>query len=330
MTRPPPSDYSVVVPTVGRDGLARVLAALRDGSGPAPRELVVVDDRVAPVSPLTLPDEGDVPVRVLRSGGLGPAAARNVGWASCDSDWVAFLDDDVVPSPDWAEKLRVDLAGLGEDVGATQGRIVVPLPAHRRALDVERNTAKLADSRWITADLAYRRSVLERLGGFDERFRRAYREDTDLAFRAQDTGSRIVTGLRTTTHPTGTGAFLGSVRAQRGNLDNALMRRKHGAGWRERAGEPRGRFTRHAAGTAFGLVSLACLPARAYRAAGPAAVLWAGVTAEFALHRIGQGPRTTSEVSRMLVTSVLIPPAACAYRLRGELAFRDVEPCNHV
>ncbi|TDE32208.1 transferase, partial [Nonomuraea mesophila] len=48
------------------------------------------------------------------------------------------------------------------------------------------------------------------------------------------------------------------------------------------------------------------------------ALAWGALTAEFAWRRIAPGPRTPAEVLRMVVTSVVIPPVACAHRLRGE------------
>ena len=63
---------------------------------------------------------------------------------------------------------------------------MVPLPTDRRPTDWERNTAGLAGASWITADMAYRRTALEAVNGFDERFPRAYREDADLALRSAD------------------------------------------------------------------------------------------------------------------------------------------------
>ncbi|TDD87716.1 D-glycero-alpha-D-manno-heptose-1,7-bisphosphate 7-phosphatase, partial [Actinomadura rubrisoli] len=50
--------------------------------------------------------------------------------------------------------------------------------------------------------------------------------------------------------------------------------------------------------------------------------VWAVLTARFASRRILAGPRTGGEVVRMLVTSVVIPPAAVRHRVRGLVAHR--------
>ncbi|MGB8994454.1 MAG: glycosyltransferase, partial [Pseudonocardiaceae bacterium] len=215
-------NVTVVIPTIGRPSLALLLAQLVSGierynTVSHSRPIVVVDDRPGSGEPLRVP----VGVRVLRSGGRGPAAARNVGWRCAETEWVAFLDDDVLPGPGWAAQLAQDLDDLGPDVGASQGRIEVPLPRDRRPTDFERGTAGLADARWITADMAYRRAALQRVEGFDERFRRAYREDADLALRVIATGYRIVEGRRRTVHPVRPSTPLVSVRVQRGNADDA-------------------------------------------------------------------------------------------------------------
>jgi glycosyltransferase involved in cell wall biosynthesis len=309
--------YSVVIPTVGRESLAVVLDALERGSGPPPYEVIVVDDRKDP-EPLHVND------RVLHSCGRGPAAARNAGWRAAGSDWVVFLDDDVVPPLDWKVRLAEDLEDLEPDIAASQARIVVPLPRDRRPTDWERGTAGLAEAKWITADMAYRRSVLARTGGFDERFPRAYREDAELALRVRELGYRITRGARTTTHPVREADFLASLRQQRGNADDALMRRLVGATWRERIGGHQGRLRSHVATTAAGVGAVLCGFSGRRRAAVVLGAVWAGLTARFAFERIAPGPRTRGEVTRMLVTSVAIPPAACLHRVRGELRFRKV------
>ncbi|TDC71122.1 HAD-IIIA family hydrolase [Actinomadura sp. GC306] len=333
----PADGITVVIPTIGRESLRGTLRALLAGLGgaarPAIREIVVVDDRPAPGAPLPLP--ADMPpagpeVRVIRSGGRGPAAARNAGWRAAAAGWVAFLDDDVVPAPDWPAALAADLADLAPQVGGSQGRVTVPPPDGRAPTDWERNTAALADAEWITADMAYRRGVLAELGGFDERFRRAYREDADLALRAMDAGHGLVLGERRVTHPVRPAGFWASVRAQAGNADDVLMWRVHGGSWRERAGEGRGMLRRHVLTTAAALAaagSPAVLRGRRGRAAALAAGgVWGALTAGFAHRRIRPGPRTPGEVAKMLVTSAAIPPAAVWHRVRGLAVHRGARP----
>jgi histidinol-phosphate phosphatase family protein len=322
------SAYSIVVPTVGRPSLGRLLAALEAGRGPLPEAVVLVDDRRSATAPLPLPPGVRLAGRthVLPGAGRGPAAARNAGWRATATPWVAFLDDDVLPPADWPARLAADLAGLPDEAAGSQGRIVVPLPASRPATDWERCTAGLATARWATADMAYRRDALVRVGGFDERFPRAYREDADLALRMLDAGYGLLRGSRVVRHPVRPADRWVSVRAQAGNADDAVMRRLHGAGWRGRAGAPTGRLRRHLAVVAAGGLALAAALARRPRLAAAAGLGWLAGTAEFAAARIRPGPRDRGEVVAMLLSSVAIPPLAAYHRARGLVVHRRATP----
>jgi glycosyltransferase involved in cell wall biosynthesis len=317
---------AIVVPTVGRPSLFRLLAGLADqDGGPVPAEIVVVDDRPAGAPNLEV-RVGRLTPRTVRSVGRGPAAARNLGWRSTTTEWVAFLDDDVVPAPDWWRRLTADLAACPPQAAVNKGRIEVPLPRHRRPTDAERDTANLATAAWITADLAVRRAALEQVGGFDERFRRAYREDAELALRLRAAGWQLTRGARVTVHPVRPSDDWVSVRAQAGNADDVLMRRLHGPGWRAAAAAPRGRLRWHAATTAAAASTMLARLAGAPRGAAVAGLVWAALTAKFAWQRIAPGPRTADEIRRMIVTSVAIPPAAVAHRLLGGWRHRHVRP----
>ena len=315
---------TVVVPTIGRPSLDALLDALAEATGPRPAEVVLVDDRSAG-KPLRPERAGLPPVRVVRTGGGGPARARNLGWRSARTEWIAFLDDDVVPDPDWYEALSRDLADLPADVAGSQGRVRVPLPEDRSPTDWERGTAGLATSSWITADLAYRRSALAAVGGFDERFPRAFREDSDLALRVMDTGARLVRGRRWITHPVRPTDRWTSVRVQAGNADDVLMRRLHGPDWRQRADAALGRRPQHTAVTAAALAAVGFALARRPAAAAVAAAAWFAGTAEFAWARIASGPRTRDEVTTMVLTSLAIPPLATWHWLRGVGGHRRVQ-----
>ncbi|MDR7274323.1 glycosyltransferase family 2 protein [Catenuloplanes atrovinosus] len=313
-------------PAADRTGPAAEGSGLATHAGRTrmPVEIVIVDDRADRGAPLPVP--AGVTVTVLPGRAAGPAAARNVGWRAARHEWVAFLDDDVIPEPGWLDALVDDLAGAPDEVGGVQGGLRVPLPDDRRPTDWERGTAALADGRWITADMAYRRRVLDLVGGFDERLPRAFREDAELAYRVRDAGWDLIRGARIVTHPVREEDRWVSVRRQRGNADDALLRRLYGRDWRYLLEIPPGRRARHAGVTAAGAVALLALAARRPRVAAVAGAAWAAGTAEFAAARIAPGPRTAREITTMAVTSAVIPPAAVTWWLRGWTRWRGARP----
>ncbi|SCG63673.1 Glycosyltransferase, GT2 family [Micromonospora echinaurantiaca] len=318
---------SIVVPTLGRPSLAVLLDTLAGQVGELPDpEILLVDDRRESTGELSVPGALATYTKVLTGPGTGPAAARNLGWRAARSPWIVFLDDDVVPAADWCRRLLADLV-VGDLVGGVQGGVRVPLPAHRRPTDWERVTAGLAEGDWITADMAYRRAALADAGGFDERFPRAYREDAELAHRVRRAGWELVRGGRSVTHPVRPESRWVSLRTQRGNADDALLRRLYGPYWRTDLRLPPGRRHRHVTVTASGALALVATGLRVATGGAPRTALgalatagalgWLAGTAEFARARIAPGPRTPGEVATMLATSAVIPPLAVIHWLRG-------------
>ena len=312
--------YDVVIPTAGRDSLSFLLSALSEQSGNPPGCVFVVDDRrrrhpelVTPAARASLGHR----LQILAGPGRGPAAARNVGWRASGAEWVAFLDDDVLPAPDWTSGLASDLRSLPAGVAASQGSVVVPLPPDRRPTDRERGVAGLSTAQWATADMAYRRRVLAEVGGFDERFPRAYREDADLGLRVVSAGHEIVRGERAVAHPVRPAGRLASVRAQAGNADDVAMRALHGRGWRAAADAPAGRRPRNLATTAAGVAALGAALAGRRRAALAMSATWGAGTVELMWARIAPGPRTRDELATLALSSLMIPPAAAWYTALG-------------
>ncbi len=303
----------VVIPTIGRPSLETLLDSLARAAPEFRGRVILVDDRRGERSALNL-ENVDPRLRrridVYRGTAQGPAAARNVGWRRSQADWICFLDDDVTVSADWYAALFDDLARAIPDAAASQAIVNVPLASNRAPTDWERNVAQLSTAAWITADMAYRRRVLEQVGGFDERFRRAYREDSDLALRVFAAGYTIVRGSRRTVHPVRQGDGWISVRMQAGNADDVLMYVSHGSDWRRKAQASAGAWPWH----------VATVTAASLAIAGAAA--WLALTARFAAERIAPGPRTAREVSTMIGTSAIIPFAAVYYRLCGYASIR--------
>ncbi len=333
-----PQEYVVVIPTIGRPCLHRCVEALGSAvRGHPPAQVVIVDDRREVSGPLAVRIPSALTDRTVMATtrGRGPAAARNAGWrAALDAEWVVFLDDDVRPTAGWGEDLAADLAGATPRTGGVQGIIEVPWPAGARPADSQRATLGLAGARWITADMAYRRAALVDAGGFDERFPRAYREDSDLALRVRELGWSLSTGRRRTEHPVRPPSPWASIAAQRGNADDAAMRALHGPSWRDKAGAGRGRRRWHAAASVLGGTAVTLGAASAARpdstglrrAAAIAAAGWTALTAEFAARRILAGPRTPAEVAAMIMTSAAIPPLASWHWLAGRWRFRHARP----
>jgi hypothetical protein len=318
----PSSAVDIVIPTIGRPSLDVLLDALARQVRDLPARIVLVDDRPGADErePLAARIPGPLSARttVVGSGGRGPAAARNRGWRLGAAPWVSFLDDDVVPGVGWARQLRDDLAAAPAEVGAVQGRIVVPLPEDRRPNDRERNVSGLASAAWVTADLAVRRDVLDATAGFDERFARAYREDTDFQLRAEVAGHRFARGERTTFHPVAPAPWWVSVAAQRGNADDALLRALHGPG-----ALGRGRRRRHLVVTGCAAIAVVAAAAGRRGIAAAALAAWLAGTGELTWSRIRPGPLDVREIWSMVVTSVAIPPSATAHWIAGRWRWRD-------
>jgi GT2 family glycosyltransferase len=247
----------------------------------------------------------------------GPAAARNIGWRAARGTIIAFTDDDCVPSAGW---LAAGLDAFADSsVAAVCGRILVPTPAV--PTDWERNVAGLEQAPFATANCFYRRQALELIGGFDERFTAAYREDSDLQFRLLTRGLCCASQpSAVVVHPIRPAPWGISLRLQRNNMFNALLYKKHPALYRRliQARPP----LRYYAMVAALMVACAAGFADQPWIAGGALAAWLVLTAEFCRRRLRRTSRRVSHIVEMAVTSALIPPLAVFWRIRGAVKYR--------
>lgn len=322
IANPPLPLVSVVIPTHRRPALLRrCLRALLGQTYPRARfEVVVVEDGgphgaqdvIADLAATAAP----VHVRAVAVTQGGPAAARNHGWRAAHGDIIAFTDDDTVPHPRWlAEGVRA----LAQDADAVAGLTVVPMA--RRPTDWERNVGRLQTARFVTANAFCRRAALESVGGFDPRFKVAYREDSDLEFCLLETGARIVQNQAAIVyHPPRAGAPLVSLKLQRNQFFDALLYRKHPHLFR-RFIRKRPPFRYYAITGSMLVAGVAALLGR-WQLAASTGGLWLTQVGWFCGQRLAGTRLTPGQLADMLLTSVLIPPVALYWRLRGAWAFR--------
>lgn len=185
---------SVVVPTFNRaDSLRRLLDALAEvRPPPGGFEVIVVDDG-------SQDETEDVvrstPFTYVRQQNSGAAAARNAGWRVACGEIIAFTDDDAVPSSEWLVEL-VEPFKTRSTVGV--GGTIVPLHRTRASMYVQlerlvdHGLDTDGDLRYlVTANAAFRRSVLAAVGGFDIGFAGAAGEDVDLSVRVAALGGLV-------------------------------------------------------------------------------------------------------------------------------------------
>jgi GT2 family glycosyltransferase len=316
---------SVVVPTCGRlDLLDRCLDALtRQTLGAVCYEVIIVDDEpnhntlhlVAGWRARTV-DRGPRLVYVSNAGPHGPAAARNRGWRSAQAPIIAFTDDDAVPSPAW---LANGLAAFDDAVDALCGRIEMPLPA--MPTDYQRDARLLETAEFVIANCFCRKSVLEKLDGFDERFTFPWREDSDLHFRLLEMRANIVRAPDAlVVHPLRPAPWGVSVLQIKKITFDALLYKKHPHLYRQKIqGAP---CWDYYATVAALLVALGGWLLGSTPAVSAAGAVWLALTVRLCARRLSGTAKTVSHIAEMVVTSALIPPLAVFWRIAGAIRYR--------
>ena len=318
---------SVVVPTYKRpELLARCLDALLAQDFEAKDyEIIIADDascadtrqQVTLIAEKTR-EQGHTVfyIPVSSPGAHGPAAARNVGWRAARGEIIAFTDDDCIPQKQW---LKAGVVAMVEGVAGAAGQLIVPLEGV--PTDYEYNAARLGKNDFVTANCFYRRDALLEVGGFDECFTAAWREDTDLVFTLLARGAKFTTAPDAMViHPVRPAQWGISIRQQRKSMFNALLYKKHPALYRQKiqATPPWCYYITVCAA----LVALIGAISGAELLALAGLMLWPGLTARFCLQRLRHTSRTPRHIAEMIVTSIVIPPLAIFWRLYGAVKFR--------
>jgi GT2 family glycosyltransferase/SAM-dependent methyltransferase len=164
------------------DWLRKCLDALEKQTlSPEEMHLIIVDNSLMLAESTVFRDslERSENIEYIITPKSGLSYARNIALEKCQTQFIAYLDDDAIASPDWAENLvaafcRYPLAGvIGGKVSPIwesippdwiKGNLLDPLAV----LNWSENDIFIDESNWLVgANVAYRTAILRKVGGFD-------------------------------------------------------------------------------------------------------------------------------------------------------------------
>lgn len=186
----PTTLLSIVIPTFNRpDLLRRCLDAVAIAIANAPKcrvEAIVTDDSGNDETRELIGLHYGW-VRWARGPRRGPAANRNAGVSLSRGDWILFTDDDCIPSPQWVAAYQSAMESNRQS-SVFEGKTIAD--RERRRFDEESPINCTGGYLW-SCNVAIRRSLFDRLGGFCDTFPFAAMEDVDLRLRLIERGEKF-------------------------------------------------------------------------------------------------------------------------------------------
>jgi len=320
-----PLQISVVVPTYRRPALLlRCLEALlRQTFADKHFEIIVVSDGEDAVTSgsLTMLPEREHPMihYYALPAKAGPAAARNFGLMLSRGELVAFTDDDCIPDTGWLTAMWSAYEKHGVREIAFSGNTVVPVTSD--PTDYELNISRLAAAEFITANCACSKEALYHVGGFDERFKMAWREDSDLQFKFIEHGIPVIkVDDAVVTHPVRKATWGISIKEQRKGMFNALLYKKFPGLYRDKI-QPRP-FWHYYATLFFIVLFVAGIIARAPIPGIAGLTGWLVMTVWFAHKRLRNTSHSWQHVFEMLLTSAIIPVLSLFWKFYGSWKYK--------
>ena len=131
--------------------------------------------------------------RVINTPNQGLSNARNLGCQAATGEIVAYIDDDAYPDPHWLAYLanafmNTDHAGIGgPNLPPSGNGLIADCIAHAPGGPVHVLVSDEEAEHIPGCNMAFRKSALEEIGGFDPQFRAAG-DDVDICWRLQKKG----------------------------------------------------------------------------------------------------------------------------------------------
>ena len=196
---------TIIIPTYNREVvLAKALEGYQNQSAPQLiRELLVMDDGSTDGTEAMVQEftrRAAFPVRYFRQANKGPAAARNYGIREAQSSLLLFTDSDIIPARNLVEEHVLWHRRHPDNRTAVLGYVtwspeVKPTPFMRWygeeklfAFRTLRNQKEASFRCFYTCNVSVKTAFLRTCGLFDEDFKTAAFEDTELGFRLSQQG----------------------------------------------------------------------------------------------------------------------------------------------
>ncbi len=193
--------FSIVIPTYNTTSvLGQCIEALSKQSADKKCfEVIVVNDggKTEVVRDINSAD-GELDITYLFQNHKGPAAARNLGIDKAKGEIILLLDDDSLPTRNWLDAtIRAwdkypDFDGIGGYViNESTDSIYCRVNADFFNWYLEQYSSEDYSSFLVTCNAGYKKDILEKIGRFDDQFKKASGEDRDLNIKILKAGGRM-------------------------------------------------------------------------------------------------------------------------------------------
>jgi glycosyltransferase involved in cell wall biosynthesis len=249
----------------------------------------------------------------------GPAAARNLGWRSARGELILFTDDDCIPLFHWIEIFARAYRKHKIPEIAFCGKMKVPLTG--KPTDHEKNTALLEEADFVTANCACSKKALEKIGGLDEDFTMAWREDSALQFDLVEKNIPIVRVHEAiVVHPVRSAPWGVSLKEQKKSMFNPLLYKKHPALYQQKIHKSPPRYY-------YGIIFLFIMfLLSAWLQKETAMVISLGgciiLIAWFTYKRLNGASLALDHIAEMIFTSLIIPFLSVFWTLYGAIRYK--------